>query len=110
MLRSVAVVRTDASEEYIACIIRVARIDELGTTLAVTRNRNTRPRVFHLLITANVVHSSPILVTLLMEVIGSSETSVLTETILRNIPENGILHSHRRENLKSYITLIGWTL
>jgi hypothetical protein len=26
------------------------------------------------------------------------------------IPEDGILHSHRRENLKSYIALTGWTL
>jgi hypothetical protein len=26
------------------------------------------------------------------------------------ISEDGILHSHRRENLKSYITLTGWTL
>jgi hypothetical protein len=28
----------------------------------------------------------------------------------RNIPEDGILHSHCRETLKSYITLTGWTL
>jgi hypothetical protein len=28
----------------------------------------------------------------------------------RNIPEDGILHSHRRENLRSYITLTGWTV
>jgi hypothetical protein len=27
-----------------------------------------------------------------------------------NIPENAILHSHHRENLKSYIALTGWTL
>jgi hypothetical protein len=26
------------------------------------------------------------------------------------IPEDGILHSHSRENLKSYIVLTGWTL
>jgi hypothetical protein len=26
------------------------------------------------------------------------------------IPEDGILHSHHRENLKSYIALTGWTL
>jgi hypothetical protein len=26
------------------------------------------------------------------------------------IPEDGILHSHRHENLKSYIALTGWTL
>jgi hypothetical protein len=26
------------------------------------------------------------------------------------IPEDGILHSHRRQNLKSYIALTGWDL
>jgi hypothetical protein len=37
------------------------------------------------------------------EALRSSETSVLTKATLRNIPENTIQHSHRRENLKSYI-------
>jgi hypothetical protein len=36
MLRSVSLVRTDVSEELSASIIRVKRIGELGTTLAVT--------------------------------------------------------------------------
>jgi hypothetical protein len=33
---------------------------------------------------------------------GSSKTSVLTRATRRNNPEDTILHSHRRENLKSY--------
>jgi hypothetical protein len=39
MLRHVALVRTDVSEELSASIIRVTRLGELGTTLAVTSNR-----------------------------------------------------------------------
>jgi hypothetical protein len=42
MLRRVVLIRTDVSEELSASIIRVTRIGELGTTLAVTSNRNQK--------------------------------------------------------------------
>jgi hypothetical protein len=45
-----------------------------------------------------------------MEMLSSSEMSVLTRATRRDIPEDGILHSHCRENFKSYIALTGWVL
>jgi hypothetical protein len=77
-----ALVRTDISEELGASFIRVTRIGELGT-LAVTRHRRMlrRKGVRRLLVKANVVPSSPILLTLMMEALSSSEMSVLTRTI-----------------------------
>jgi hypothetical protein len=44
MSRRVALVRTDVSEELSASFIRVTRIGDLGTTLAVTSNRRTLRR------------------------------------------------------------------
>jgi hypothetical protein len=37
------------------------------------------------------------------DALSFSETSALSRIALRNIPEDAILHIHRRENLKSYI-------
>jgi hypothetical protein len=102
MLHRVALVITDVSEELSASFIRMTRIGELGK-LAVTNNRRTLRR------NASVA-SSPILVTLMMEALSSFETSVLTRATRRNIPVDAILHSHRRENLQSYIALTGWYL
>jgi hypothetical protein len=85
ILFRVAIVRTGISEEHTASIVKVTRIGQLGM-LAVTSNRRTPRR--------NI----------------SSETSVLTRGTLYNTPEDGILHSYRLENLKSYIALTGWAV
>jgi hypothetical protein len=66
VVRRVALVRTDVSEEPGAFFIRVTQIGELGTTQAATSNRRKLRRNWYF------------------------------------NPEDSILHSHRRENLKSY--------
>jgi hypothetical protein len=46
----------------------------------------------------------------MMEALSSSEALVLTRGTRRNNPQDPILHSYCRENLKSYIALTTWTL
>jgi hypothetical protein len=81
-----ALVRTDVSEDPSASIIRVTRIGELLVFLCSERR---------LLVTANVVPSPPILVTLMMGALSSTEMSVLTRATRPYNQENGILHRNK---------------
>jgi hypothetical protein len=80
MLRRVTLVRTEVWEELSAFIIIVTIIGGLGTNLAATSNRSTQL------------------------------ASVATTAKRRYIPEDGILHSLYRENLKSYIRNTSYTV
>jgi hypothetical protein len=75
------------SEEISASNIRVTRIGVLGT-FAGTSNRCTL--------------RSPILVTLMMEALRSSETSALTRAMQRNIPEDAIVQDVLSVHVKCY--------
>jgi hypothetical protein len=122
---------TNSSEEHIASTIKIKRISELGTTLAVTSNSVTATPAYviylldcllhfpkptssthlssipfycflshililrsalQLLLTTNIVPSSLILSTIIMEVICTSETYVLIGATRHYVPEDGILH------------------
>jgi hypothetical protein len=81
----VAILRTDVSEERVAFMTRLNGISKVAPNWL-------------------------ILFTLVMETICFSEESVQIRITRRHVPEDGILHIHRRENLKSYIYLTGWDL
>jgi hypothetical protein len=98
MLRRVALVRVNTSEEPSVSIIRVARIGKLGTTLAVTRNRlksqrNTKKTFF----TAIAVKNLKSYLTLTgLTLYPKRNVSPVRYELDVYIPHDGILHSFRR--------------
>jgi hypothetical protein len=68
---------------HCVALVRTNVLEELSTSIISS--------VHQLLVTANVVPSSSIFVTLMMEALSSSETLVLTRTTRRNILEDCIL-------------------
>jgi hypothetical protein len=90
MWRRIYLVWTDVSKELIASIFKVQK------------SASEEPVFLQTAATCSHWFLARWFSTLMMEAIRSSETSVHTGSTRRHIPEDGFLHSHRRENLKSY--------
>jgi hypothetical protein len=100
MWHRVNMVLTDVSEERIATIFRVEKNKKI-------RKRKTSVSNTSLLVLAHSISALPDFLpfssTLHMQAKRTPETSVNTITTRRHIPEDCFLHSHRRDNLRSYI-------
>jgi hypothetical protein len=102
MWRRLDLVWTDVPEKRIASIFMVEKSASEEPTWAGGCRLSHQSKTCRLQLPAHAGSSLANFSTLKIEVILSSETSVHTRSKRRHIPEDGILHSHRRENLKSY--------
>jgi hypothetical protein len=118
MLRRVALVRTDISEERIASIMRVTGVRELETTLAVTSKGSTlrlglQAEAITLYVYAAVIVLMPFNFHFVIELSICGQSLLAMGNTISCLPHHlwhahvsqcaEHLHSHRRENLKSYI-------
>jgi hypothetical protein len=108
MWRRVDLVWTDVSEERIAsifCVEKSAREEPVWVGGCRLSHQSSILAVFDWWLSLqSAAHTGSSLADfsdLKMEAIRSSETSVHTRSARHHIPEDGILHSHRSENLKS---------
>jgi hypothetical protein len=107
----VALVRTDVSDECIANIIRMKRISEPGSALAVTSSKSHTASQLIRRHSSKSPPWKPQIIHSISWLDSVAETYCVSCEVRTRILYPRRRHSiHRRGNLKSYIAITGWTL
>jgi hypothetical protein len=102
MWRRTDLVWTDVSDERIASIFGVEKSASEEPTWAGDCRLSHQSKTPSYIRTGREAEWLADFSTMKMDAMRSSEMSVHTRSTRRHIPEDGILHCHRRKNLKSY--------